>query len=108
MNNELEYLGIPVDETEWLKYKGECIIFAGVKKIIDDDENEDEWIMETEDETKNRLSIGLLSVGVICDDIIFKWCDKDSGQRICECICYYNKPYQIYNSEFCTKPTRRL
>ncbi len=28
--NEPEYLGIPENEDDWLKYEGRCMIFAGV------------------------------------------------------------------------------
>lgn len=100
---ETEYLGIPENENEWLKYKGSCVIFAGKEKIFDDDGYEEGWVMETEDETKSRLYNGLLNVGVICGSINFIWTEENQGQRYCECICYYNKPYQIYNSEFFIK-----
>lgn len=100
MNLQPEYLGIPSNENEWLKYKGQCIIFAGLSEKINEDGCSEGWIMESEEKTKERLIKGLESVGVKCENISFKWCDIKEGQRSCECICYYNKPYQIYNSEF--------
>lgn len=104
MSSELKYLGIPSDETEWLKYKGTCILFAGKEKQLDEDMDDyDQWIMESEEETKVRLTDGLKQMGVKCESISFKWCDRDNGQRLCECIVYYNKPYQVYISEMFIK-----
>lgn len=105
MSSKSEYLGIPSSETEWLKYKGKCIIFAGKEKVIDENEYDEKWIwnMETEEETKTRLTEGLQSIGVKCESIMFKWSDIKEGQRSCECICYYNKPYQVYLSDFFIK-----
>jgi len=98
-HNSCPFLGIPKDETEWLKYKGECIIFAG---ILDD---KGEYSMESEEDTKERLICGLISVGIKCDkkDVLFQWIDKTTRQCSCCCTCYYNKPYQVYYYEFFIK-----
>lgn len=100
-DNSCPFLGIPKDETEWLKYRGECIVFAGNLY----DEEEGEYIMESEEDTKERLICGLLSVGIKCDkkNVQFQWTDKTTGERSCCCTCYYNKPYQVYYSEFFIK-----
>ena len=107
MSSTSEYLGYPKDESEWLCYQGTCVLFAGNKDVfensIDDSDYEPdfkEWILESEEETKRRLIVGLQTVGVRCAEITIKWTDEHRGMRCCECICYYNKPYQIYHSDF--------
>lgn len=96
------YLGIPKNENEWLKYKGHCTIFCGEK--IDKDnlypEYGDKWILEPENITTEKLIKGLKSVGVKVHDIIFTKEFLNDGLRICECVCHYNKSYEVYNSEF--------
>lgn len=106
----MSFLGIPSDETEFLKYRGICTLFAGKSKVTEIADNEygfeqeyESWIMETEEDSKSRLIKGLESVGVKCSEIIIKWTDMEEGQRCCECVCYYNKPYQVYNSDFFIK-----
>ncbi len=94
--NKSDYLGFPKNEDEWLKYVGKTIIFVGTKY----DEDNDCWELETEDETKTKLINGLKTVGVICEDIQINWECTIEGTRYCECICLYNKPYQVYVSEF--------
>lgn len=107
VNDPFPYLGVPTSEEQWLKYVGACIIFAGKEKVKEYYEDGTEtickevWIMETEEETKERLRNGLLSVGVKCEEITIKWTSECT--RCCECICLYNKPYQVYNSEFFIK-----
>lgn len=93
------YLGIPKDENEWLKYHGSCILFCGKYR----EKEYGDLVMETEEETKTRLINGLASVGVKCLHITFKWTDENQGTRSCECICEYNKPYEIHFSEFFIK-----
>jgi hypothetical protein len=90
------FIGIPINENEWLKYEGHCIIFAGKIKC----NKKNKWIMESDDITKNKLILGLLNVGIKCNDVEIEWSDKVDGTKKCKCICYYNKPYEIYNSEF--------
>lgn len=100
------FLGIPKDETEWLKYEGECVIFAGIKNQLDQYDEIDEtcnfycWDFESDDITKMKLIEGLKTVGVKCDSVIIKKRNDSDGTKVCKCICYYNKPYQVYYSEF--------
>ena len=101
----MTFLGI---ESEWLKYEGRCIIFVGLFKDIKYDkeyneEIDDGWILENENETTKRLINGLTIHGIKCDEIMFEWEDKMRGTRSCKCICYYNKPYETYHSEFFLK-----
>ena len=108
MNVEPEFLGIPKNETEWLCYNGTCVVFVGLEKVYEDYDSdypdyEPEFVelsLESEEETKRRLIAGIQTVGVRCEEIKFKWTDKYNGLRCCECVCYYNKPYQVYKSEF--------
>lgn len=96
------YLGLPKNETEWLKYQGTCVIFSGNVKETDE-YGCDIWIMETEEETVRKLINGLDTVGVKCDFITILWTDVTFGTRCCKCVCYYNKPYEIYYSDFFIK-----
>lgn len=104
--NEPPFLGIPKDETEWLKYEGECMIFAGIKNQFDQYDEIDEtcnfycWDFENDDITKMKLIEGLKTVGVKCDSVIIQKRNNSDGTKLCKCICYYNKPYQVYYSEF--------
>ena len=103
-----KYLGIPKNENEWLKYIGGCVIYCGKYRVSNVNQWDNDYIhapivMETEEETKSRLINGLASVGVKCEDVVFKWTDANNGTRCCACVCYYNKPYQVYNSEFFIK-----
>lgn len=105
---EPTYLGIPKDENDWLKYEESCIIFAGIEKInkeLEEDETDFyvTYDMEEEEITKNKLIEGLKSVGVKCEEINFEWTNEKTGQRCCNCIVYYNKPYQIYINDFFIK-----
>ncbi len=114
---EPTYLGVPKDENEWLKYEGTCIIYAGIERINKElEEDEQYWdeygfyimekkvyIMENEETTKNKLIEGLKSVGVKCEKINFEWTNEKTGQRCCNCIVYYNKPYQVYTNDFFIK-----
>lgn len=97
-------MGVPKDENEWLKYEGFCTLFAGAElnePYTGDPYDYPFWTMEDEDLTRLKLSEALKTVGVVCDfkDITLNP-DIYEGTVQCVCICYYNKPYQVYNSEF--------
>ncbi len=125
----MEYLGVPKDNNDWLKYQGRCNIFTGIKKIIDDiddaqmkspyrmEENEDTFIDETEsdteidysnlpwemqedEDTKRDIITALEKEGVRCESVEIERRDIYTGIKYCVCVCYYNKPYAIYHSEF--------
>jgi hypothetical protein len=108
----MTFLGVPKDENDWLKYEGHCKIFCGETHIVEDDEDNEyddngddneqlyNWILESTDITKNKIIAGLQTVGVRCENIQFTKEDSFYGTRMCTCICYYNKPYEIYNSDF--------
>ncbi len=78
------------------RYEGRCVIFAG-KEFIEEDEY---WDLETEEETIARLLKGIETIGVICKSVTIGWTDENTGQRYCVCECYYDKPYEVYNSDF--------
>jgi len=113
--SEKNYLGVPKDLNDWIKYEGKCIIFAAKARWSDmngeipidqyDQYDEDDettlWIMEDEEITKTKLIEGLSSVGVKCESVTIEREDiHNNGVRFVSCICYYNKPYEVYNSEF--------
>jgi len=80
---------------------GSCVIFTGVRIMTLDEQLEeyhyenydgkDKWIIESDEQTKNRLVSGLLSVGIECDinDIIIEWTDFRDGTKLCKCKFYY-------------------
>ncbi len=82
---------------------GSCIIFSGIR-ILTYEEQRDEyyyedymgnekWIVESDEETKNRLISALLTVDITCDinDIIIGWVDVNDGTKFCKCKFYYEK-----------------
>jgi len=100
-----QFLGIPKDENEWLLYETTVTIFAGTNKLNDEDywdeiEYSTYWEMEAIDITKNKLIKGLEKVGVRCESFIVINENTRDGTRLCKCICSYNKPYEVYHSEF--------
>ncbi len=105
------YLGKPFSEQEWLKYLGICRIFAGLKYNEYDPETEgsdeygydDYWTMEDQESIKNKLIAELAAVGVKCQEINIVHQDYFTGLMHCECVCLYNKPYIVYESEFFLK-----
>ena len=88
------YLAIPKDEDDWIRYRGGCNIFAG--KFMEDDM----WVMESEDETKTKLADALKLGGIKCETISFGWEDTKDGVRNCIVICSYNQPYEPYYDDF--------
>lgn len=88
------YLGIPKNENDWIRYRGGCQIFAG--KTLEDDV----WLMESEDETKTKLTNALERKGIRCENIKFSHENVSTGERICDVICSYNKPYRIHHDDF--------
>lgn len=53
----------------------------------------EKWILETDEETKQRLITGLYSVGIHCDmnDIVIDWTDPTDGKKLCKCTFYYDE-----------------
>jgi len=80
---------------------GSCVIFAGVRVMTLEEELEeyyyenydgkDKWIIESDEQTKERLVSGLLSVGIECkkSDIIIEWADIREGTKLCKCKIEY-------------------
>ena len=111
------FKGIPKDENEWLKYETMTItLFAathryceneGIQSLEATDEKTDDtteyWILEDDTTTTNKLIDGLKSVGVICESVEIIKSDIYEGKKQVKCICSYNKPYQVYNSDFFIK-----
>ncbi len=100
---EPEYLGIPKDENEWLKYQGCCTIFTGInlnEPYTNDPTDYQFWDMQLDEYTKQDLIAALELKGVKCESVNIVSTDIYDGTKRCECVCYYNKPYQVYNSEF--------
>lgn len=95
-----EWLGIPTSDDDWLKYQGRCIVFVGKELVYNDETGEEEWILDDEYKTKNKLTEGLKQHGVKCESIEFEWINKCEGTVSCVCVCYYNKPYLIHDGEF--------
>ena len=89
-----DYLAIPKDENDWIRYMGGCNIFAGKYK------EDDDWVMEPEDETRSKLAAALEKAGIKCETITFGWEKHDEGVRHCDVICSYNKPYEPYYDDF--------
>lgn len=101
------------NESEWIQYEGRCNIFAGLRQIEDPDSLEfchapKIWTFEAEEITKDKLINGLSTVGVKCKAVIFERTDNVDGTRFCKCVCYYNKPYIPYESEFFIKGLTEL
>jgi len=119
-------LGRPLDETEWLKYEGGCIVFAGTRRrfvpnpyycggdgpdaaaadvndTVVPEFVQDGWILESEEATKHRLLTGLNTMGVKCEHVQMNWSDETSGERSCTCIVWYNKPCYVYYSDLFIK-----
>ena len=95
-----DFLGNPQNEDEWLHYEGRCILFVGDKKKYNKNTNEDEWILETDEIIQNKLKMGLDKYGVQIKSIEYEWTNTYEGTVSCVCSCFYNKPYQVYFSEF--------
>jgi hypothetical protein len=80
---------------------GSCVIFSGLRKLTyEEQSNEfyyedykggDKWIVESDELTKNRLILSLLSVNIVCEinDIVIDWIDYDNGTKLCK--FYYKK-----------------
>ena len=51
------------------------------------------WIVESDEETKNRLISALLTVDIKLNinDIIIDWVDVNDGTKFCKCKFYYEK-----------------
>ena len=105
---EPEFLGIPKDENEYLKYEGTVTLFVGNGNKIEDVYGYEMHEVEPEKMTIEKLEKGLESVGVKC--LAIEIIDEDvyRGLRTCKCVCLYNKPYQIYHSEFFIKGLTRF
>ncbi len=58
------------------------------------------WDMQDDEDTKRDIINALKLVGVRCESVNIASFDIYDGTKICDCVCYYNKPYQVYNSEF--------
>ncbi len=80
---------------DWRAYG--CILFAGVS--FDDETGV--WTLESEKDSKRRLTDALRLVGVKCKAITFPWIDEQEGQRLCECYCMYDRPpYRAHHDDF--------
>ena len=95
-------------DSTWVQYTGRCMIFAGIEQIEDPDSVELHgipkiWTMEAEEITKHKLINGLLTIGVKCDSVVITMTFPDHGLRMCRCVCYYDKPYNPYESELFIK-----
>ena len=100
-HEQVPFLGIPKDENEWLTYEGTCLLFCGTEQ-----KDYDEyvyWEFEPEEISKDKLIRGFETVGVRCISIEIIETHWREGQRKCKFICLYNKPYQVYNSDFFIK-----
>ena len=111
------FKGIPKNENEWLKYETMTItLFAathrycentGIHSLEETDEKTDDtteyWILEDDEITTNKLIDGLKTVGVICESVDIIKTNIYEGKKQVKCICCYNKPYQVYNSDFFIK-----
>jgi hypothetical protein len=89
-----DYLAIPNDENDWIRYTGKCSIFVGKYK------EDDNWVIETEDETRSKLATALEKAGIKCETITFSWDKFNEFVRHCDVICSYNKPYEPYYDDF--------
>ena len=108
------FLGIPKDENEWLKYETMTItLFAATHRYCENeaiqsldqttDDTTEYWILEDDETTTNKLIDGFKTVGVICEYVEIIKTDIYEGKKKVKCICSYNKPYEVYNSDFFIK-----
>ena len=69
-------------------YIGKCVIFSG-KELIPNDcyGYRDYYIMETEDETKEKLITYLKEKNIICSDVKIVQENAEEGTRTCKCNC---------------------
>ncbi len=72
------------------RYEGHCKLFVGTEKTIND-VNEEIWLLEDVNITKDRLISALKKVGIICEDIEFVETSTKTGQRWCKVICLYKE-----------------
>lgn len=89
-------LGMPANENDWLKYIGSCNIFAGTEQI----EEEDGWHLEPPEVTIAKLTTALERVGIRCLHVEIICELITEGTRAIKCICEYNKPYYVHDSDF--------
>jgi hypothetical protein len=85
-----------------IMYEGKCIVFCGLSQVDNSyvyTEKYMEWILESEDETKTKLTKGLENIGIKCHEITFEWVDLFTGQRSCHVLCTYDKYVQPHSFE---------
>ena len=87
--------------TELILAFGQCVLFTGVRKMTTHEQMEEfyyedydgipRWVVETDEETKERLVSGLLSVDIYCNvaDISIYWTDIRDGTKLCKCKNIY-------------------
>lgn len=81
-------------QSEMYRYEGRCKLFVGTEKTIND-VNEEFWLLEDVNITKDGLISALKKVGIICEDIEIVETSTKTGQRWCKVTCLYKEKIDL-------------